>query len=68
MRDLVDGKEEVLVGGGSKDVADEPELPVEERGVAERVSKGNLERDDAENDPFREWFRATELGDLEFRD
>lgn len=64
MADLVDGKEKVLVGGGADNVGEHPELPGEERVVAEDVCAGNLERDDANDDVFCQWFGAAELGDL----
>lgn len=64
MRDLVDGEEEVLVGGCAKDVGDGPELPGPEGSVVEHPGEEDLEGDDAEDDPFRERLGAAELGDL----
>lgn len=49
----MDGQEEVLVAGGAEDVGCEPELPREEGGVAQEVGEEELERDDAQDDPFR---------------
>jgi hypothetical protein len=42
VRDLVDGQEEVLVGGSTNDVGCEPEAPGPERSVAEEVGTGAL--------------------------
>lgn len=64
VRDLVDGEEEVLVGGRTKDVGNGPELPRPERCRMEEASEDDLEGYDAEDDPFGQWLRATELGDL----
>lgn len=42
MRDLVDGEEEVLVGGRADDVGCEQEWPGEDGGVAEEVGAADL--------------------------
>lgn len=52
MRNFVNGQEQVLVGGGSKDVGDGPELPRPEGCRLEHVGEENLESDDAEDDVF----------------
>lgn len=68
MRDLVDGEEEVLVCGCAKDVGDSPELPRKEGSVMKRPGEEDLERDDTEDDPFRERLGAAELGNLLWED
>lgn len=65
--DLVDGEEEVLVGGGADNVGDSPELEGPEGGVAEEVGHGELEGDDAEDDVLGQGLGTAELGDLEER-
>ncbi len=62
--DLVDGEKEILVGSGSKDVGDGPELEREERGVAEEVGEEDLEGDNAGDDVLGQGLGAAELGDL----
>lgn len=64
MRDFVDGEEEVLVGGGAEDVADEPELPGEEGGVAEVPGPEDLHSNDAGDDVLCQGLRPAELSDL----
>lgn len=63
----MDGEEEVLVGGGAKDVADEPELPGEKGGVAEVPGPEDLHGDDAGDDVLCQGLRPAELGDLVMR-
>lgn len=65
MRDLVDGQEEVLVCCRAKHIAESPELPRPEGGVAEEVRNVDLEGDDAGDDVLGQGFGAAELGDLE---
>lgn len=64
MRDLVDSEEEVLVGGGSKDVGNGPVFKREKGCVAEVVCEGDLESDDTGDDVLCQGFMAAELGDL----
>lgn len=59
--DLVDGEEEVLVGGRADDVGQQPERGREEGRVAEQVGAEHLDRDDEEDDVFCQGFRAAEL-------
>lgn len=65
MRNLVDSQEQVLVGGGSDHVCCGQEPPVEDGGIAEEVCAGQLQGDDAEDDPFCEGFRTAKLRNLE---
>lgn len=64
MRDLMDGKEEVLVGGGSDQIRGCNKAPGQHRGVAEQVRAAYLERDDAQDDIFGYRFGTAELGYL----
>ena len=64
MRDLVDGKEQILVRSRSEDVGDSPELPGPERSRLKVPSPEDLHGDDAEDNPFGQRLWATELGDL----
>jgi hypothetical protein len=64
MRDLVNSEEKVLVGSRAKDVGDSPELPREEGSRLEHPREEDLERNNSEDDPFRERFGTAELGDL----
>lgn len=65
MRDLVDGQEQVLVGGGAEDVGDGPELPGEEGSVAQEMGEEQLEADDSSNDVLGQRLGTAELGDLD---
>lgn len=60
----MDGKKQVLVGGGSDHVCCSEELPVKHGSVAEEVCTGKLEGNDAEDDIFGEGLRAAELCNL----
>ena len=62
----MDGEEQVLVGGGTKDVGNGPELEREEGRIAEVVCEGDLEGDDAGDDVLGQRLVAAELGDLRF--
>ena len=62
--DLVDGEEEVLVGGCADDVRQEPEGGREEGRVAQEVGAEYLDRYDEDNDVFRQGFGTAELSDL----
>ena len=64
MRDFVDGQEQVLVRCRAKYVAEGPELPRPEGGVAEEVRNVDLEGDDAGDDVLGQGFGTAELGDL----
>lgn len=64
MGDFVDGEEEVLVSGGTEDITDSPELPRPKGRRLEEASEDDLEGDDAEDDPFGQWFGTAELRDL----
>ena len=55
----MDGEEQVLVAGRTDHVCRGHEAPVEHGGVAEEVGAGQLQGDDAENDPFCERLGAT---------
>ena len=63
--DLVDGEEQVLVGGGAHDVGNSPERQGEEGRVSKEVGGSDLDSDDEEDDVLRQGFVAAELGDLE---
>lgn len=65
MRDFVDGEEQVLVCSCSDDVCSKEELPGEESRVAEEICAENLKRDDEQDDVFRQWLWAAQLGDLD---
>lgn len=65
VRDLVDGQEEVLVGGRADDVAQGPELPRPEGRVPQDVGAGELQGDDEGDDVLGQWLGPAELGDLE---
>ena len=64
MRDLVDGEEQVLIGGCSNHVGNSPELEREEGRVLEIPRASDLESDDAENDIFGQGLMTAELRDL----
>jgi len=65
--DFVDGEEEVLVRGGTEDVAYGPELPGPEGGLAEVPGPEDLHRDDAGDDILCQGLGTAELGDLDRR-
>ena len=65
MGNLVDSQEQVLVGGGSDHVCCSQELPVEDGSVTEEVCAGDLQGDNAEDDPFCERCRAAEFCNLD---
>lgn len=65
MRDLVDGKKEVLVGGRADDIAQRPEFPRPKRGVPQNVGAGELQGDNEGDDIFGQWLGAAKLGDLD---
>lgn len=60
----MDGKEEVLVGGGTEYVGNDPVFEGEERSFAQVPGEEYLEADDAHDDIFGQWLGTTELGDL----
>lgn len=64
MRDLMDGQKQVLVRSGSNHIGRGQELPVENRGVAEQIGTGELDRDDKKDNPFCERLGATKLRNL----
>lgn len=64
MTDLVNRQKQILVRRGTDDVRCEEERPGDRMRVAEQVRAGDLERDDEENDPFRQWFWTAEFRDL----
>lgn len=67
MRDLVDGKKEVLVGGRADDVAQRPEFPRPKGRVPQNVRAGELQGDNEGDDILSQWLGATELRDLGMR-
>jgi hypothetical protein len=60
----MDGKEEILVGGGTEDVGNDPVFEGEERSFAQVPGEEDLEADDAHDDILGQWLGTTELGDL----
>lgn len=64
MRDLVNGKKEVLVGGRADDVAQRPELPRPKGRVPQNVGAGELQGDDEGDDILGQWLGAAKLRDL----
>lgn len=63
--DLVDGQEEVLVGGRADHVGDSPELEREEWRRAQVPCASNLEGDDTSDDILCQRLGAAKLGDLD---
>lgn len=67
MRDLVNSKKEVLVGGRADDIAQGPELPRPEGRVPQNIGAGELQGDNEGDDILGQWLGAAELRDLERR-
>lgn len=68
MGDLVDGQEDILVGGGSDHVGRGDEAPVQHGGVSQEVCAAYLQGDDTEYHILGQGFRAAKLGDLDSGD
>lgn len=51
--DLMNSEEQILVRRSSNHVCRSQESPVKDRGIAEEVRAGQLDRHDKENNPFR---------------
>lgn len=60
----MDGEEEVLIGGGTENVGNGPELQRPEGSRLKEPGEEDLEGYDAEDNPFRERLGTAELGDL----
>lgn len=67
VRNLMDCQKQVLVRSRPNDIGEAPVLQTPERRVLEVQGAGHLERDDGEDDPFREGLVAAELRDLGVR-
>jgi hypothetical protein len=65
--DLMNSEEQVLVRRSSNHVCRSQEAPVKDRGIAEEVRAGQLDRHNEENNPFCQGLRAAELGDLKVK-
>jgi hypothetical protein len=56
MRYLMDSQEQILVRRRTDNVRRQEERPRQDRCITQEVGTGDLERDDAEDDVFGEWF------------
>lgn len=65
MRDLMDREEEVLVRRCANNIRGHQEPPIQHRRVAQEIGTQDLQGDDAQDNIFREWFGAAELGYLQ---
>lgn len=64
VRDLMDGKEEIVIRGAANHVRREEENGRQGVRVSQEVRKDYLQRDDKEYDPLRQRFVAHKLRDL----
>lgn len=60
----MDGQEEILVGGGAKNVGHSPELDGEEGRVPKHPSQEHLQGHYASNNIFGQWLGAAKFGNL----
>lgn len=60
----MNSEEQILVRCSSNHVCRSQESPVQDRSIAKEVRAGQLNRDNEENNPFRQGLRSAELGDL----
>lgn len=63
----MNSEEQVLVRRSSNHVCRSQEPPVEDGGIAEEIRACQLNRHNEENDPFRQWLRTTQFGDLKVK-
>ena len=63
----MDGKEEILVRGGAKNVGDGPELQRPKGGITQHPGEEHLKADDEGDHVLGQWLGTAQLGDLGMR-